>query len=684
MRISRVVMPLMAFILVGSAQAQPDVTRDDVFVAGDVFEFFGVNADNAEPGPAGNGVTWDFNGLTRLSADDFVTTYDNASVAPNADQFPNANLVAIQDAGPVNAYTFFDVNDQRFILEGLDLPDIGVVTYDNKQIWLEYPLSFNETQMDDFDGQYVVTVQGFTVTAERTGDFSTTYDGFGTLILPDGTTVNDVRRFKYEQTITDVVSVSGVQVTTEVETLTYSYWPVGERAPVFQLTFGDTTINPPGTTVQSVVASYRGVDGGGEPPVASNKRIPHLTVPGGNFSTDVMIYNRGDSSESVTLQPYDLSGAVLGDTELNIGAGQIMRADQTTYFSNPSTASLSIDGCDSCTTTVGYRAAVANASTAHVHQTGRFSDEFYFYPGEWDVLFDGAAIVNVGTEAASIDAVQIGNNGQELGRVNLVSSLAPDSKFLDVFNSYFNDPSDSIIKLESTQPMAVMILRISTDGRYLYENLPLPDGPGSERWVAHITSDDGGFDTDVYVHNSAGTAQSVTFQPYSSEGSAMSTVQVDVPANSTERFAKLDLFQSATSHASISGSSDVTVTVGYRARVDNASTAPIHEAAPVGTSFTIYPGEWDVLFDGLALVNTGDASANVTATLVADNGNVLQTVNLVQNLPPNGKFLNVLEGLLQEEFNATIRVESTQPLAILSLRLSKDARFLYGNNPLPQ
>ena len=679
---------VLLFLLIGSGLstlwAQADLTRADVFTAGDVIEYLAVDATNADPGPAGVGVTWDFSNLPRRPADDFVVTYADPSAAPNSSIFPEANLVAIQDAGPVTGYTFFNATNQRFTLEGLDLPELGTVTYSDKSIWVNFPFSYNETESDPFVGSYQATIQGLVVVTNRTGSLMTHYDGWGTIILPDGSRVSNVRRLKMNQTVTDVISVSGVTITTEVVTTTYNFFAQGDRTQVFQLTLADSSVSPPGTTVSSKVASYL-ADGGNQNPPLASRRGAHLTSPSGGFDSEILIFNPTASPQTLTLEPLDGNGSALAPREVVLQAGAVSRQLQQTYF--PANAqSFAVSGCDDCIFSVGYRATIEDGSTAQVHQTGDFGSEYYFYPGEWDLLFDGVALINSGTDDAEIQVTQMDYDGDMVAQATLETDLAPGAKHLSLFNSLLVNDPNTIVKLTSSQPLAVMILRISNDKRFLYQNLPLPAqaGSGDERWIAHITSETGGFDTDVFIHNNSGQDRTVTFHPYSADGQAMNAFDVNVSAGETRRFAKTDIFDGETSHAAVSGATECLVSVGYRSRQPGSSTAAIHEAQPLGNSFFIYPGEWDVLYDGLALVNTGNANATITVTQISDNGQPSQAVELISGLAPNAKYLGLLEGQIPENPNSIIRVDSTQPLAILSLRLSKDGRYLYSNNPLPQ
>ena len=665
------------------ALAQSDITRADVYEIGDTADYFSVDATNAEPGPAGVGVTWDFSNLPRVPAEDYSIRFEAASAAPNSGQFPNANMVEIQNAGPTDAYTFYSVTNQRFTLEGLDIPDVGVVTYTNKNIWLDFPLGYSESQSDDFEGSYTFNVGGVSGTTHRTGNLTTLYDGYGTLILPDGTRIDNVRRLKMDQVVMDVVQTSGITITTTVTTTTYNFFAEDERLHVFHLTIGDTLVDPPGLATPAKVASYRTYEA--TPSFAAKRVGAHLTNQGGNFDSEILIRNTSDLEQQISLQPFSSDGGVLDPVAITLAGGASSRVLAQDYFSSEA-KSFSISGCDACPTSVGYRAAVPDASTAQVHETDRLETELFFYPGEWESVFDGAALINTGDGQAHIDVLQIDDMGNVLDTKTLETALAPDGKHLTIFNDLFNNTPNTLIKILSSQPLAVMILRISDDGRYLYQNLPLPVAPeaGDARWLAHITSVSGDFDTDIYVHNTASESGTVVLTPFEKSGGQHESVEVTVEANATRRFARSDLFEPDASHAMISGSSSCLVTLGYRAQVENASTAAIHEAPPVGTSFDVYPGDWQLLFDGFALVNTGDAAAMITVRQIDNNGVEQASEVLVADLVPNAKYLGLLEGVIPEDPNTIIRIESSQPLAVLSLRLSKDSRFLYSNNPIPK
>lgn len=679
----RVFVSTMIFLACVSVMAQADLTRADFYQPGDNPSYLGVDVTGVDVGPAGNGVTWDFSGLPRVPDSDYSVSYDAASAGPAAGQFPNANMVAIQDAGPANAYTYFQVSDSLITVEGLDIPDVGILTYSDVSEYITLPFGFNDTHTDDFQSTWNFEVNGIPGVGERTGTATTTFDGYGTIILPNGERIENVRRIYTDQVVNDAVTSSGFTVNTRVHTRTYNFYAVGTQTEVFHYIWGETFVDIANTTTVSVQAAYLDKSGGTTTPTTFAPRGSHLTTQGGDFDSEILVHNAG-SAATLTLTPYDNNGQALTNATLDLPAGGSVRTLQNNLF--PAEAkSFSTSGCDDCRVSIGYRASgIEDASTAQVHQSTRYDEELIFYPGEWSLLFDGAAIINAGDANAEIVAERLDDSGNVLESVPLETALEPGGKHLTIFNNLFNDAS-GVVKVRSTEPMTAMILRISTDGRFLYENLPIPGTPtNGDRWIAHITSDTGGFDTDIYAHNFSSEAQTVQINPFDSDGNALAPLPLVVEANSTRRFAKSDFLGSTTSHASITGSTDVLVTVGYRSQLPDSSTAPIHEAPATETTFYLYPGEWDVLFDGLAMVNTGSGATDITVTQLDGNGNAVASETLVSGLAPNAKFLGILESSLPDNPDTIIRVDSTEPLAVLVLRLSKDSRYLYGNNPLPK
>ena len=671
---------ILMMLCAASSWAQPTIERNDLWMVGDTYTYLGLDAANLEPGPAGNGVTWNMSTLVRNSSLDGTSRYVDAAGTPNAAAFPQANVALTidgEDAG--TAYAYYAVSNDTIVEEGQDTP-AGLITLSDKRIFINFPFGYNDVHTDTYGGSFTLEVMGAMATVTRQGSFTTTYDGYGTLIL-GSKTFQGVSRIKTVDEVTDTIDFGGTTFTSTTTGTSYSWFNAQSRDML--LNISEATVSGFGPASTSKSASYQDIEGVGG--AVSGSYAAHLTAQGGDFDTEIIVHNPTNSDKIITLTPVASDGSQLTPVDVEVaGEGLTRMLQQNTFPANA--VSFTGSGCNDCMFTLGYRANLPNASTAHVNQTTDLKTEYYFYPGEWDLLFDGAAIINAGSVASSVQASQIADDGSLLSQITLTGNLEPGGKYLDVFNGKFANNPNSILKIESDQPMAVMILRISQDRLYLYQNLALPDDAGQGdggRWLAHITSDTGGFSTSIIIHNQGASQQTVTLQPYDSDGMALMPVPVNVPANTVSRFAKSDLLPSEASHASISGSTDCVVSVGYQSNEPGSSTAHIHETTSVGTEFFIHSGEWDLLFDGLALVNLGDEPAAIQLAQFREDGSIVHNISLTGFLPPKAKYLEVLEGQVPPNHpDAIIKITSSQPLAVLALRLTKDSRFLYGNNPL--
>lgn len=209
----------------------------------------------------------------------------------------------------------------------------------------------------------------------------------------------------------------------------------------------------------------------------------------------------------------------------------------------------------------------------------------------------------------------------------------------------------------------------------------------SDRWVTHVTSAAGGFNTRVLMTNFGELPAQLTLQPCTLGGQAEQPVLVNIgPARSLAVDAA-DLFADmSASHFSIVGPKGSVVTAAYRAAQGAGASASAHvtESAATATGFLIYPAEQDLVFDGCALVNTGSGTAKIQLTLQDADGGVIVTDVLHEGLSPHAKLLHILDGY---DLNgiATATITSDQPLSALFLRGSRpgvEPAFLFQVMPI--
>lgn len=194
---------LLSLMAVGSLSAQTTIERDALPDAGLSFNAFVVQeAVDPQASNTGNDVTWDF--TDSLSGGQATSV---EWVTPNNAEFPDANL-SLQLGGDFTV--FYGSDDDSLEQQGASAQGQNIA-YTNGATYFQYPVDLS----DSYDDPFALTAQGFTLD----GDATTEYDGFGTLILPDGS-YDDVFRVYSNQTFTSPLGSGTVNIYYWFETST--------------------------------------------------------------------------------------------------------------------------------------------------------------------------------------------------------------------------------------------------------------------------------------------------------------------------------------------------------------------------------------------------------------------------------------------------------------------------------
>ena len=426
------------------------------------------------------------------------------------------------------------------------------------------------------------------------------------------------------------------------------------------------------------------------------RMIPHLTRAGGGFTTTVIIENRSVDVRNYTLTPYDQSGVALDPFVRSIG-GQTVASFPATDIAE-SASHFAIEGED-ITVTVTYT-STSGGSPAHVEETSRLGAAHRLFAGDWSVVFDGFAAVNTGTEAADVMVTQKNSSGV-IQEVVAIAGLAPNAKGLyiigDPNGSAFTAQDGVYYEISSTQELAITALRGDVPGRsFLWTNEATTEAiaqPESERMIAHLTRAGGGFSSTVIVENLSGDEASYTLEPYAQDGTALTPVTRAIAGSAIDSFPATDLGESA-SHLVIKNAADVKVTVTY---TSGSGGSPVHvgETTPAATSYRLFTGDWSTIFDGFAVVNTGNRGAhtpaekqNETADIWViqrdESGVPIQTFRAIDDLAYMAKGLFIIgdpnTSVFQQVDGSYFEVYSDQSLAITALRGNiPGSTFLWAN-----
>ncbi|MEL6658632.1 MAG: T9SS type A sorting domain-containing protein [Bacteroidota bacterium] len=230
-------------MVVGSLSAQPVLTTAGQTPAiGETYEVQYAEVQAFDPGPTGPNQTWDFSDLTLPFFEIQFSILAPEDGLSSAD-FPDADFVWLLEE--FEAHNFYQVTDT-----GLDLVG-GASGVPNdilfKEIFTdsEDGLQLPATYLDDYTYYSAFTsfFFGTSTTNERNG--SVEFDGYGTIILPDGTTYENVLRMK----IVAQTTAFPIQETQ------YAWILPGQFVPVMVYSFEDDD-----ESVPSIYYSKRNVD----------------------------------------------------------------------------------------------------------------------------------------------------------------------------------------------------------------------------------------------------------------------------------------------------------------------------------------------------------------------------------------------------------------------------------------
>ncbi|MDJ0841995.1 MAG: DM13 domain-containing protein [Acidobacteriota bacterium] len=195
--------------------------------------------------------------------------------------------------------------------------------------------------------------------------------------------------------------------------------------------------------------------------MAQTRIIPHLTRPGGDFTTNLILVNSQDSMQEYRLTPYAEDGAELEVVSGFLAAGETLNIGAEDLFPSGAASHFTITG--DIYITVAYQDAQATNSSAHVGSSDTQAHRWRLYPGELDDVVDGIAVVNMDTEPRDIQVRQVSADNTEHMRITPFNQVAPNSKSLYVFQDFEKLPG-AYFEIFSEGPLSITALRFATGG----------------------------------------------------------------------------------------------------------------------------------------------------------------------------------------------------------------------------
>jgi hypothetical protein len=213
--------------------------------------------------------------------------------------------------------------------------------------------------------------------------------------------------------------------------------------------------------------------------VAQTRIIPHVSKSEGGFDPGVIISNLGETTGNFQVTPFQQSGTQFATISGSIGAGQTIYRNLIQFFGTNDISHFIIESDENVVFSITYTPNTGEGSPCHVHETRTQSTRWKIFPGDWDHVFDGFAVVNLGTGPANV-TVEL---RQEDGSVRAhnqfaLAGMAIGEKRLFILSD-FPVYTDSHFIISSDQPISMTSLRGSYPGsqeNFLWENQPIASG----------------------------------------------------------------------------------------------------------------------------------------------------------------------------------------------------------------
>lgn len=257
-------------------------------------------------------------------------------------------------------------------------------------------------------------------------------------------------------------------------------------------------------------------------------------------------------------------------------------------------------------------------------------------------------------------------------------------------HNYMNYTDDSCMYEFTNEQINRMRCTLTNYRSGLIQNRTEPPAELPERWIAHVPRIGGEFTGSVFVKNLGASNGNLTLTGYDNTGATIEGAEATLSATAggfaTTNFD--DLFDPPSadlSHIGITGDSHLSASFSYRVAEGDGASAHLNEASNGATSWYFFPGESDYVFEGLAVLNVGDAAAEVTMTLENANGTTAETATVSESLAPGAKALAVLALSFTDVAGKVVKVSATQPVLIVALRGTQpggDVTYLYQTVPI--
>ena len=210
---------------------------------------------------------------------------------------------------------------------------------------------------------------------------------------------------------------------------------------------------------------------------AQVRLVPHVTSSDGGFETTVILLNSGPEEAPYTLTPYTVDGQVQPPVSGTLLPGEKIEEAAAAFFANSRVSHFLVDAGELLQVSVSYRRK-PDGGPAHVNAAEREDFHWVVYNGDWQSVWDGFAVVNLGSSPTPVTVLSVDAGGNLMDSFPVTEALAPFAKALFVLGSEFAPNPNGYFQIESQQPTAITALRGNLVSTFLWENSAVA-GPGT-------------------------------------------------------------------------------------------------------------------------------------------------------------------------------------------------------------
>lgn len=263
--------------------------------------------ENVSQGFSGENQIWDFSTFACNNLK--ISEIFDASETKDASKFPNCNISVLDDGN----YFYFNVDETVNEYIGLITPD-AVITFEKPVIRMVYPFTYGDFVSGVFYGEGLYYGE---IISNISGTYEVTADGYGTLLLPNNVSVENVLRVKSVNHLFETACN-----TTEFYNEKYLWYSEDNRLPIMVVVINKKNVDGVETVTNY---GYYNEDAFETNLEETNSEISEfsLNVYPNPFTEIINISYNVENEQKVTVEIYSPTGQVLAklvDNELQKGS----------------------------------------------------------------------------------------------------------------------------------------------------------------------------------------------------------------------------------------------------------------------------------------------------------------------------------------------------------------------------